>query len=250
MNKSLLGYSQGRDLSPSLFGFPLGQNADSIPRTPPVTDYECWYDASVFSSLTIVSAAVSQWDDQSVNARHLTQATAGNRPVYSTRKINNIVVPDFVSNDFLDAAFDVGAEACSLFGVCAADSFATTRVLLSAQTAASHRQVYATAGTGLVTIDVSAGAGASMDSPACQPTVPFAFGITYDSTTVEFWFNKSRQSKAASLTFGSANLRVGATQTPASGWVGSMGEILLYNRTLNVVEATAIMDYLMNKWGI
>lgn len=44
------------------------------------TGLAAWFDASVTSSVTTVSGAVSQWDDLSGNANHATQATAGNRP--------------------------------------------------------------------------------------------------------------------------------------------------------------------------
>jgi hypothetical protein len=43
-----------------------------------------WLDASDTSTITLATTAVSGWNDKSGYARHLTQATSGNRPTYST----------------------------------------------------------------------------------------------------------------------------------------------------------------------
>ena len=42
-----------------------------------------WFDAKDYDSLTLVSSKVSQWDDLSGNANHVTQATDADRPTYS-----------------------------------------------------------------------------------------------------------------------------------------------------------------------
>jgi hypothetical protein len=48
-----------------------------------------WLDAADASTVTTVSGNVSQWNDKSGNARHATQATAGNQPSYTTAAQNN-----------------------------------------------------------------------------------------------------------------------------------------------------------------
>lgn len=47
-----------------------------------------WFDADDASTLTIVSNAVSEWRDKSGNNRHVSQATAGNRPAYVTNVLD------------------------------------------------------------------------------------------------------------------------------------------------------------------
>jgi hypothetical protein len=47
-----------------------------------------WLDAADAPTVTTVSGAVSQWNDKSGNARHATQATAGNRPAYASATVN------------------------------------------------------------------------------------------------------------------------------------------------------------------
>lgn len=61
--------------------------ADSLPVAGAVV----WYDPSDTSTITDAGAgAVSQWDDKSGNARHLTQGTGANRPVTGTATINGL----------------------------------------------------------------------------------------------------------------------------------------------------------------
>jgi hypothetical protein len=47
------------------------------------TDLVAWYDASDAASITHVAGAVSQWNDKTAGAAHLTQGTAANKPTYS-----------------------------------------------------------------------------------------------------------------------------------------------------------------------
>jgi len=49
-----------------------------------------WYDASDASTVTLVGSKVSQWDDKTPNAQHLTQNTDSNRYIYSTASVNGL----------------------------------------------------------------------------------------------------------------------------------------------------------------
>lgn len=51
--------------------------------TPGEITTQLWFDAADSSTITLVSGAVSQWNDKSGNNRHASQGTASNRPVYS-----------------------------------------------------------------------------------------------------------------------------------------------------------------------
>jgi hypothetical protein len=48
-----------------------------------------WFDASDLQTITTVSGAVSQWKDKSGNQRDISQGTAGNRPTFTERGLNN-----------------------------------------------------------------------------------------------------------------------------------------------------------------
>jgi hypothetical protein len=70
--------------------------------TPSALSPTAWYDASQSSDFTLISGTVSQWNDRSGNARHLTQGTAGSRPAYASATLNSLNLVTFDgTNDFL-----------------------------------------------------------------------------------------------------------------------------------------------------
>jgi hypothetical protein len=78
----------------------------ALPRalwTPDVLAAVAWYDAA---SGPIVESGgfVSQWNDKTANARHLTQGTGANQPTTGTRTLNGLNVLDFDGGDFLAKA--------------------------------------------------------------------------------------------------------------------------------------------------
>jgi hypothetical protein len=66
-----------------------------------LTGLAAWYRYGI--GITDVAGAVSQWDDQSGNARHLLQATAGAKP---TKQSDGSILFDGTS-DYLEAAFSL-----------------------------------------------------------------------------------------------------------------------------------------------
>jgi PKD repeat protein len=61
-------------------------------QTIPTTTLQAWYKAPVGASpsnLTLVSGAISQWNDDSGNGYNLAQGTAANRPTYSATEITS-----------------------------------------------------------------------------------------------------------------------------------------------------------------
>jgi hypothetical protein len=60
-----------------------------------------WYKADDAATITSSAGAVSQWDDKSGNANHVTQATAGLKPTTGTQTINAKNVLDFDGGDSL-----------------------------------------------------------------------------------------------------------------------------------------------------
>lgn len=79
-----------------------------------------WYDASRSSSVHATGSEVTQWDDLSGNAHHLTRR-AGVGPDTGTRTKNGLNVLDFVSGKELG---DIGFSASpyTMFAVCVQDT--------------------------------------------------------------------------------------------------------------------------------
>lgn len=60
-----------------------------------------WWDASRSETITLVSNAVSQWNDISGRGNHLVQATASKRPVYGTFASRPAIILDGVDDTLL-----------------------------------------------------------------------------------------------------------------------------------------------------
>jgi hypothetical protein len=76
------------------------------------SDLLVWYDASDSASITHVAGAVSQWNDKSGNADHLTQGTAANQPTYSATGLGGSQPSiSFATNDFLATSANAIATA-------------------------------------------------------------------------------------------------------------------------------------------
>lgn len=87
-----------------------------VASAPPVSGYARWYDASVAGSITSASNLVSQWNDLSGNAGHLTQATSTYQPTTNTTTQNgkNVIVG---STSKMTATISVTSNALTVFVV-------------------------------------------------------------------------------------------------------------------------------------
>ena len=78
------------------FAFMAPQVSAAGPFSPASNpDLLAWYDASDTDTVTVVSNAVSQWDDKSGNGYNATQVTAGLRPAWTINTLNSYNVLTF-----------------------------------------------------------------------------------------------------------------------------------------------------------
>ena len=88
---------------PRRFGFGLGFNISRLSGLPEPSGFVAKYQAYDVDDFTLVTGSnVSQWDDRSANANHLTQGTALNQPILTqdANQFNNKV--DFGTDDFME----------------------------------------------------------------------------------------------------------------------------------------------------
>lgn len=69
------------------------------PWSPANITTQLWLDASDSATITLVSGAVSQWNDKSGNARNATQSASASRPTVLTANINGLDVLSFDGSD-------------------------------------------------------------------------------------------------------------------------------------------------------
>ena len=70
----------------------VGSGASSAFTPASIAGLSAWYKADAGTSTTTDGAADSQWDDQSGNANHLSQATGAKQPVYKAAIQNGLPV--------------------------------------------------------------------------------------------------------------------------------------------------------------
>jgi hypothetical protein len=74
--------------------------------TPADITTQLWLDVSDSATVTTVSGAVSQINDKSGNGYHVTQSTAGARPLLRAAQLNGLDVMEFISSDALTRTTD------------------------------------------------------------------------------------------------------------------------------------------------
>ena len=130
------------------------------------------------SAITEVSGRVSQWNDISSNNWHMTQETAGKRPLAVSGALNGRRVMRFEGDDILRRdnadirALFSNAASGWLFGVYYLDE---TAVL------AAQRAFYWYSRNGSTTSRVTIGAA---DASSATPNAPYAAGRPYDANPV------------------------------------------------------------------
>src|SRR5207253_147257 len=105
---------------------PPRRRAQSVPVAFTPTDIagcQAWYDPSDLASITSSGGAVSQLNDKSGNARHLTQATGSLQPITGTRTQNGLNVIDFDGvDDYMDSPSFSVSQPFTEFVVSLSDS--------------------------------------------------------------------------------------------------------------------------------
>ena len=226
-----------------------------------------WLDAADASTVTTVSSAVSQWNDKSGNARHVTQAIEASRPTFTANAINGRSALDFDgSNDTLintSAALQRNVGGTSLFAVTKLDvNTAGEKLILQTLTGLSgSRSVlrYAAANTGFN----AGGRRLQADSFQSQGASSYSSNVTincaifnYSSATLSLIENGAVTVNAATFqTAGNTEnnaggLHIGASAVGATLWDGYFAEIIIVESAVPLSTRQRIEGYLAHKWGL
>ena len=232
-----------------------------------VANCELWLDASGSSSVTLVSSAVSQWNDLSGNGRHATQSTANNRPAYSATVNGRNVITFDGTNDSLIT----GLASATISGY--VTMFCVCRPLSTWTLANGNNKTPLFARN----VDASASWGIVLQSDGTRLTIQYQWrGIGYNVAPLgprvdvgeiqllALRISASNPDKrncgssyqvTASPTAGTGGasnryLTVGEDPTQARYWSDCVAEVLVYSRSLTTAEVLSIEAYLIAKWGI
>lgn len=215
--------------------------------------------------VTLTGGYVSTWADQSGNDNHFTQSTSDNRPGYSATTINNRPgitfnpsFPEFLTRSDSDLSgvkmFTSGATEFTLFVV----GSSNTR---GSGTRSSFFSQYINNGQGS-SFTLSRLSNGQFANSTLQNTVLTTAGNSslnlhttiYNSSTLIYRLNQSLVGSTGSVNIASQNgslFRVGAgnsSNSTSHALDGKIGEIIVFNRTLNAAELDYVENYLYDKW--
>jgi hypothetical protein len=233
-----------------------------------VANCELWLDAANVASVTLVSSAVSAWNDLSGNNRHATQGTANNRPTYAD-KINgkSVLTFDGVNDSLISGlASSVITGYATLFCVARPSSSWTTSTA-NFKCPLLARNSDATFGWGLALYNDAAsnrlalnflwrGAGGNYSyGPRVDIGSLQVFAAVLAASPQDRRVSGSSGNYTTSLTAGTGGasnryLTVGEDPTQSRYWTDYVAEVLAYSRALTTAEVLSIESYLIAKWGI
>lgn len=234
---------------------------------------EIWLDAS--DSATITSsgspAKVSQWNDKSVNARHVTQATGTAQPTTGATTQNGLNVLDFDGGDRLAAAtasdwvfLHDGVAPYAIYLVCKVTTGIASLVGTARRVGGTIGMIQEANAANLQNyVSTTAGALVSNDSRAVLTGRANSFnvlGILNDvgnataSNRAIFRINGVELSKANTSTgtptssnpYGALN--VGSDSAGAGLLTGSICELIIWKNP-TTAQSKTVETYLNNKWG-
>lgn len=215
-----------------------------------ISGLSLWLDGADSSTITLNGTTVSQWADKSGNGRNATQGTALNQPGTSTVNGKGAILFDGTNDNLqlgdLSAAFSTAATA---FYVLTQHTGASAGSYMAAATrnnsgwwryvgSSSYLGVFRTTRLANVNFNINA---ASVN------------GVTVlsSSSTYEVYYQGAKLHTATADHNGGNSHVIGAGGDGAGlqYFLGSMCEVLYYNRALSAADLATVHKYLSKKWG-
>lgn len=210
--------------------------------------------------------AISQWNDQSLNAVHVSQSTPAAQPTFTTDLINYYPVPAFDNtNDVLEnsniaynrimnvTGGSSNATTGSLFTVAKLKSLATdSRIVYQWNTVPAGSfifQSYVDNTTGNLKVGGRGAAvvGSTNVLPDLNPFIATGLETTGTNNALHYYNGGNQKTTTTATNNASTStnfLRVGSTMN------GNVAEIIAYNVKLTDIQRRQIESYLAIKYGI
>jgi len=259
--------------------------ADSVVVTDAVTTFSpldlspaLWLDGDDVATFTKDgSNLVSQWNDKSGNARHVSQATGTKQPTWTAAAINGRAAPDFDGGDTLTnltAGGVFSGTSGEIWVVASADTLdGNRRYYLSSSDEASSVRFFSVSHNGNTQVpnnfpDINQRNSDTADgvkgNAAVTPTGATKI-LRFSSTGTAYGIEVNGVTHTLSVTSGSNNgdwfgdtanrdnFMIGAIKTSnpeGSYYAGKLAEILVFEAPLSSDNATALRNHLAAKWGV
>lgn len=208
-----------------------------------------WFDASDAGSITASGGQVSQWNDKSGQANHVTQGTGSQQPITGTRTINSLNGLDFTtaSSQFLGKSSSPTLDASSIFAVFKRDLSQTEAVVGSNSGSAYLVGINLTNGR----LRCSRGTGINGTTTNLSNTVhqcSWTFGAGGGNTANGWCDAVQEYTNSNANVNNSTGFSIGCN-IGANFFDGIIGEIIIYDNVLSAGNRQAVESYLKTKWG-
>lgn len=230
--------------------------------TPADTTEALWLDGADSATVTLVSSAVSQWNDKSGNARNVSQATAASRPAYLLSGFGGKNCLDFDGSNFLSRATGITAGTYAgqfnVYYVASRDSFPNGCVITERTSAfvgcstwgSAFNQYYISSDGALGTSNHTIG---KSDFDNLSTSGGLISHFHSPGSRDLLWLNGSQVSVLtgnASNISGNAGLVIGRREGAFFFWDGKICEIIVVTTSQTTAQRQQFEGYLAWKWGL
>lgn len=235
----------------------LSAGAVTVSALSDLSGLQAWYKADAGTSSVVDGAALSAWDDQSGNGRHLAQATGANQPLFQTNEQNGLPGVQFVTDDSMTSALSMALKPVTFIFVVEATgapagghtyafgSSVDGGYAFLERNNSSGVQAFEKQGTGAI------GAGTAVLGAAPRPTRICVARYTAGSDWTLRQARTADGSGNSVQAMTASTLVLGKHGTAATfGLVGFIYEFGCWNRDLTDAEILGAEAHLATRWGL
>lgn len=224
------------------------------PHDIPGNNVKLWLDGADTLTITETIDKVSQWDDKSGNANHVVQAIGVNQPTTNATTQNGKNVIDWDGGDGLElpsGLYSIPNASYTMFVVSKRNTETAGLETLLSMNDGLSTEVFFTYSNVVNTILYRNGTGGVVSSIGNVNTDFQIIKTRRDGTTNALSVNGDTEDTNTNATNvpGIDSAEIGNVPTGVN-LIGSIAEIIIYNRSLSTSETTLIEAYLSTKWGV
>lgn len=215
-----------------------------------------WIKADVGTTLEGATQKVTQWNDQSGQGNHVTQATSANRPLLTAGARNGLPAIRYAGTEWLSRA------SCNLVGAAPYTVAHAHKMTLSGNRRVLTNSV--PAGNAGMYTDITASGFRGVENPGVAShsgTQKFTLSVA------EIWIATQANGSPPLLYVNnvsdpqsggggcsnpgaSADLVVGGHNGPGNSFAGDMYEVAIFPRVISAAERASLFAYLSLRWAI
>lgn len=205
-----------------------------------------WIDASDGQTVTTSGAAVTLVSDRSGNGRSVSQSSSSMRPTLSSATRNGKKYLEFLGGQKLSSTNITIAQPLTMFAVARSGEVSNT-----------NRQVVGNAPNVAPVIYMNGGAwrqyaGAEVTSSKSIDTDWHYISAVYNGSSSTMYVDGVpviTSGNPGSTGWSNAAFNIGNSSDNGFGWIGDIGEVMLFSKALTDAERQHTEKYLARKWG-